>query len=383
MRPRSLLALSNFFAFAPYYLSIYVLAPYLATFMSASTAGLALSLGGTMTLIIFPFIPRWVAKRGPQKLGIIFGCIQGIALLLLSQHPTPLVSIFLIAVAVAVAPLIVYQLDLLLEACVDDEGSTGRVRTAFTTAGNAALVLSPVVIGLLLHNGDQYGRVFFVAALSILPFILLMYSHSLPAVTPQKIPSLPQAFLKFSRSRDLRAIAFSSTILHFLFQLTPLYVSLYLHTSLGIPWSSLGWILAMSLIPFILLEYPAGLLADTKIGDKGLLVAGYIIAGLSFASIGFVTETTPLLAIAGILVLLRVGASLIESMTEVHFFRRVSSQDADMVSIFRMTRPVGALTAPLIGSILLSAGGYSQLFTVSGCIVLIFGLVSALAIRSN
>src|SRR6185312_6562487 len=124
----------------------------------------------------------------------------------------------------------------------------------FTTAGNCALVLSPLVVGMLLDHGDMYGRVFFAAALSILPFVLLMYSGSLPRVAPQQLRSLTDAFLTFSRSRDLRAIAFSNTILQFLFQLTPLYVSLYLHTYLGISWSSLGWILAVSLVPYVLVE---------------------------------------------------------------------------------------------------------------------------------
>jgi MFS family permease len=383
MRPRFLLALSNFFAFAPYYLIGYILAPYLATFMPASTAGLAVSLGAAMTLITFPFIPRWVAKYGPQKLGIIFGCVEGIVLLLLAQNPSPLLAIFLIAVASAVAPFIVYQLDLLLEACVEDERSTGRVRTAFTTAGNCALVLSPLIVVLLLDHGNSYGRVFFVAALSILPFVLLMYSRSLPTIASQQLPSLTNAFLTFSRSRDLRAIAFSNIVLQFLFQLTPLYVSLYLHTFLGISWSSLGWVLAVSLVPYILVEYPAGWLADTKLGDKTLLATGYVIAGLAFASIGFITKSTPLIWIAALLVVLRIGGALVESMTEAHFFRRVSSQDADMVSIFRMTRPVGALTAPILGSLLLSAGTYSELFLVSGFGVLFFGLASALTIRSR
>jgi MFS family permease len=383
MRPRSLLAFSNFFAFAPYYLINYILAPYLATFMPASTAALAVSLGAAMTLIAFPFMPRWVAKYGPQKLGIIFGCLEGIVLLLLAQGPTPLLAIFLIAIACAVAPFIVYQLDLLLEACVEDEGSTGRIRTAFTTAGNCALVLSPLVVGILLDHGDQYGRVFFIAAISILPFVLLMYSRSLPHIESQELHSLTDAFLTFSRSRDLRAIAFSNIILQFLFQLTPLYVSLYLHTYLGISWSSLGWILAVSLVPYILVEYPAGWLADTKLGDKSLLATGYIIAGLSFAAIGFITKTTPLLWIAGILVFLRIGGALVESMTEAHFFRRVSAQNADMVSVYRMTRPVGALTAPILGSILLSAGSYSALFAISGFTVLFLGLASALAIRPH
>lgn len=382
MRPRLTLAFGNFFAVSHFYLIVYIITPYLATFMPADTTALAVALGAIVTLSLFPMLPRLVVRHGPQRIAIVCAGIEGILLLLLSTYPSPLLAICLVALACAMPPFIVYQLDLLLEACVEDEQTTGRVRTAFNTAGNAALILSPLAVGFLLDGTDRYGLVFLAASLSVVPFILLMFVRSLPRVHPPCLRSLRIAGVNIMSDPDRRASALSNLVLQFFFHMVPLYVPLYLHTVLGFQWSSLGWILSVSLIPFIF-EYPAGWLADRKLGDTALLAAGFVIAGLSFAALSFVHAGTSLVIIFSILVVMRIGGALIEAMTEVHFFRRVSSDDAEAVSIFRMMRPLGALTAPIVGSILLSAGHYSGLFIVSGFGILIAGMACAYGIRAS
>lgn len=382
MRPRSILAFSNFFAVAHFYLIVYIVTPYLATMIAPETAALSVALGAILTLSLFPYIPRLVVKHGPQKMAVVFAVLEGVALLCLATYPSALLATLLIALACAIPPFIVYQLDLLLEACVDDETITGRIRTGFITAGNIALIISPLLIGYLLGGNNRYDLVFIAAALSLVPFILLMFTRSLPTVHPPGLRSLRAAGVTLLGDKDRRAVAFSNLALQFFFHIIPLYVPLYLHTVLGFPWSSLGLIFAASLIPFVLLEYPAGWLADTKFGDTGLLAIGFVISGLSIACLALVTADTSLLLIFFILFALRVGGALMEAMTEAHFFRRVSADDAEMVSIFRMMRPLGALTAPIIGSILLSAAGYGGVFVVSGAVIVVGGIACAYAIRS-
>lgn len=147
------------------------------------------------------------------------------------------------------------------------------------------------------------------------------------------------------------------------------------------PWDQLGWMFAVAVLPFVFLEYPAGYLADRFLGDRKLLVTGFIIMGVSFASLALVTAETPLFIILTVLILTRVGASLTEAMVEGHFFRRVSERDASTVSIFRMMRPGGALIAPIIGSLMLLFGSYSLLFVAMGLFIAIAGTMSALRVR--
>ncbi len=382
MRIRRILSFGNFFGSAHFFLLIYVLAPYLATFMPASDTGLVISLGAVITLCVFPFVPRIVGKFGPQRLALMLAAIEAVVLLYLALDQTLLAAIVFAALACAISPLLAYQLDLLLEATVKNEKETGRIRTAFLTAGNAALLVTPLIIGTLLDGGDRYERIFYVASLSLVPFIILMFGARLPQGHIPATRNMSEAWRKVMQDTDLRAVAVCMFILQLFYHLAPLYIPLYLHTVLGIPWGELGWVFALMLVPFVLVEYPAGILADTRLGDRTLLITGFAITGLSFALIAEITASTSIFIVLMILLLTRIGASLVEAMVEGHFFRRVSEQDTDMVGIFRTMRPVGALIAPLVGSLFLAVSTYQLFFVCTGLIITIIGMMVATAVRS-
>lgn len=383
MRPRGLLAFGNFFSVAHFYLIIFILAPYLATFMPEEQTGLIISAGALATLAIFPSASKLVARYGAQRLAVYLGTAETILLVLLAVNPVPVVAMILAALAVATSPFIAYGLDLLLEATVkhSEESSTGRIRSAYLTAGNVALISAPIVTGFLLDGDNAYYRVFLVAALSLLPFILLFGFNQLPHGLPPARTDLRKTLVCIRRTPDLYSIIGANAILQFFYHLAPLYIPLYLHNVLGIPWGTLGWMFAAMLVPFVLIEYPAGVVADRKLGDRILLGIGFVITGVSFAFIAFLTTTTSLTTILVILIGTRIGAALIESMVEGHFFRRVSEQDTETVGVFRMARPFSALFAPLIGSVVLAIGGYYSLFVFSGGVILIAGMVATFGIK--
>lgn len=381
MHPRTVLWLGNFFSAAHFFLIIFVVGPYLTTFLGPETAGLVISAGALITLLVFPLMPRLVAKRGAKRLAIAFAFFQAIVLTVLAGNPTAAIAIACVALACATSPLIAYQLDLLLEATIKNESETGRVRTAFITAGNIALFLAPLIVGLVLDGTDRYDLAFFAAAISLTPFIMLFLVERLPEGEPPKHSRLRATAVCMTRDPDMRAVAAGNGVLQIFFHLAPIYIPIYLHTALGMPWDQLGWMFAVAVLPFVFLEYPAGWLADRYLGDRKLLVTGFVIMGLSFAALSLVTASTPLYLILLVLVLTRVGASLTEAMVEGHFFRRVTERDASTVSVFRMMRPGGALIAPIIGSLLLVFGSYSLLFISMGLAIAIFGTISALAMR--
>ncbi|HYF29342.1 MAG TPA: MFS transporter [Candidatus Paceibacterota bacterium] len=381
MQPQKVLWLGNFFSAAHFFLIVLVVGPYLTTFLGAEAAGLVVSVGAIITLLLFPLMPALVAKKGAKKLAVGLGFLQAVVLTVLAGNPTAAVAIVCVALACAISPLIAYQLDLLLEATVKEEGETGRIRTAFITAGNIALLAAPLIIGLALNGTDRYDFAFFAAAISLTPFIMLFLVEKLPEGAPPRPSKLRATATCMFRDPDMRAVALGSGTLQVFFHLAPLYVPIYLHTVLGMPWDQLGWMFAIAVLPFILLEYPAGYLADRYLGDRKLLVTGFVIMGLSFASLALVTAATPVYLILLVMLLTRVGAALAEAMVEGHFFRRVTERDASTVSVFRMMRPGGALIAPIMGSLLLVFGGYSMLFVVMGLAIALVGSVSALAMR--
>ena len=382
MRTRRLLSFGNFFASAHFFLFMSVLAPFLATMMPAANTGFVISFGAVITLCVFPFVPNIVGRFGPQRVALLLATLEAFLLLSLALNPGFTAVILLAAFACAVSPVLAYQLDLMLEATVRSEQETGRIRTAFLTAGNIALLASPLLIGTLLDGGDKYERIFFVASLSLIPFILVMLLARMPHGHIPATRDMAEAWRGVWQDIDLRAVATSMFILQLFYHLVPLYIPLYLHTVLGIPWGELGWVFALMLVPFVLIEYPAGILADTKLGDRSLLIAGFAIMGIAFALIAVITAETSIFIILLILMLTRVGASLVEAMVEGHFFRRVSEEDTGTVGVFRMMRPIGALIAPLAGSIFLMVSTYQQLFLCMGLIMAIIGMMVATAVRS-
>ncbi len=381
MHPRLVLSFANFFGAAHFFLLVYVITPYLALFMPASQTGLVVSVGAVITLAAFPFMPSIVRRFGPKRIAITLAFLQAVSIFVLTLSPSILFAVLCIALACALSPLIAYQLDLLLEAATSEESTTGRTRTLFLTAGNVALILAPLLTGYLLDGTEVYARIFLAASLSLTPFIVLLLFERLPEGEPPHLGKVGATCLCLWSNPDMRAATLGNGVLQFFFHLAPLYIPLYLHTVLGFPWSDLGWVFALMLLPFVFVEYPAGYIADRWLGDKELLVTGFIITGIAFGAIGFVTAETPLLIIALILLVSRFGAALAEAMVEGHFFRRVTEKDANTISVFRMMRPVGALITPLFASVLLLTGNYLLFFMVSGALIVALGVIVTIPLK--
>lgn len=381
MRPRVVISLGNFFFALFSTIITYLMIPYLSAFMSAAAAGLVIAAGAVISCFVFPILPRLVARYGAQQLAIVFALAELLSLFVLSAAPGAVAGALFAAIAFSLQPFLAYELDLLLEATVAEEGTTGRVRTLFITAWNVASLAAPLLIGALLAPNESYAAVFLAAAAAIVPFILLFAGPKLPAGRPPQLASLGETLRRIARDRDLAAVTFGHLLLYLFFVWAPFYTPIYLHEALGIPWSELGWMFAVMLVPYVLIEYPAGVLADKLIGDKEMMFAGFLIAGSSLAAIGLFTSSTPIIIILAVLVASRVGAALIESMTEGHFFRRVSEKDLSSVSVFRGIWPLSDIIAPVVGSIILLVGSYQSLFFITGGFIAIAGMGTTLLIK--
>jgi MFS family permease len=134
------------------------------------------------------------------------------------------------------------------------------------------------------------------------------------------------------------------------------------------------------LLPFIFIQIPTGRLADRRLGEKEMLSIGFIIMALSTIIMYFINSSS-LIIWALILFGTRVGASVVEIMCDVYFFKKVDNCNANLISFYRMARPFAYITAPLIASIVLSFSGFgiNYLFLVLG-VMMFSGLVFSLSI---
>lgn len=383
MRPRTILFVGNFFFSLFAVVTVYVLFPFLASYVGAVQAGFIIAFGGLVSVILFPFLPGLVARYGAQRIVRALAVVEALALLALAIAPNALTGSILGILTMAMQPIMSYQLDILLESVTDDPTMVGRIRTIFLTAWNLGVLSGPLLIGILLDSTNEYNRAFLAGAIALVPFVALLTKFPASKRSMPAPSHIQDTLVCISRDPDLGSITFAHFLLYLFYIWAPLYVPLYLHTVLGLPWSTLGWMFSIMLVPYVLVEYPAGWLADTFLGDKKLLFAGFIITGTAFASLGFITAATSIWLILGILISSRVGAALVEAMTESHFFRRVSQKDVNSISVFRGIWPLANAIGPVVGGMLLSFGSYPLLFIATGLFLLIVGAITTARIQDG
>ncbi len=382
MRARTILFLGNFFTALTMNLVSYTFVSYLLGFIPQAAVGFAIALGGLIATVLFLFLPRFVRRYGAQRLALAATFVSMLLVFAAAAAPQTIASMIFIVLVASFQPFVYYGLDLLLEATVDREGTTGRVRTMFLNGGNLGILLAPLLIGTLLARTDSYTLVFFAAGAALMPFLVLFGLRDLPKGGAPTKEELRASVSCIRCDRDLLAATVGHLILYLFYIWAPFYIPVYLHGVLGIPWSELGWMFSVMLVPYLLIEYPAGWLADKFLGDKELMFAGFLVMGTALGSVGFLSADSPAWAVVGVLLATRAGAALVESMTEGHFFRRVSEKDVTSVSIFRGVWPIANVIAPIVPAVIVGVtGSYPIFFFVVGTFILLSGVVITFAIR--
>ena len=124
-----------------------------------------------------------------------------------------------------------------------------------------------------------------------------------------------------------------------------IYTPMYLHKHLGFAWKELGIMFSIMLVPFLLLEAPLGRIADKVLGEKEFLVTGFAIIAIATAVISFMTVSVFFL-FALILFTTRVGAAMVEIMTETYFFKKIRAEDAQIIGLMRRQASRGGDCSP-------------------------------------
>lgn len=158
------------------------------------------------------------------------------------------------------------------------------------------------------------------------------------------------------------------------------YTPLYLHEVVGFTWAELGIVFAIMLLPFVIFEWPMGLIADKLYGEKEIMSIGFFLAGLSLLVMPFLPGA--LILWATVLFVSRVGASFVEISTESHFFKHVDSRDSGLISIFRLARPTGIIVGASLGVLSLELFSFEKIFFLLAFIVFL-GLKESLYIKDT
>lgn len=346
----------------------YVNSTFLSGKLGEGAIGFLYAGASLVTLVAFFFIGALLKKRGDYDLTLTLLALDFLATvgLIMLKEPWAVAAAF--AVNFVTISLISFDFDLILESFSKDS-RTGTLRGNYLTVINLAWIISPFLAGFILKNGD-YWRIYLVSLVFLLGGFVIFRKFFKNFADPE-YRTLPfRATLRaILRKRNVSLIFGAAFILQFFYALMVIYTPLYLHNHIGFGWQDIGIMFSIMLLPFLLFEAPLGRIADRWLGEKEFLAAGFVVAAAATALIAFVR--VPSFALwASLLFLTRVGAAMIEIMSETYFFKKIGAGDADIVAFYRAVRPGAYVAAPAFASLLLFFLPLQYLFLALAGIVL-------------
>lgn len=365
------LVIINFLLAMAWSTSSYVNSSFLSRFFNPETVSIIFSLSAAVAIFALIVIPPLIHMVGIRILAISIIPILMLAIILFGFSQNWFHAGLFFIIQVVGLYLFSYISDLYIEKVTVNESKTGNTRSIFLTSGNAAIFVSPLLIGLFVIN-DFYLPLYIFAAVILIPIFFFAIT-ALKYITPKNPPrglfieSIKE--LLCCRQSILYVIG-ASLLLNMFYAWVIIYAPLALIQIGGYSWQTIGFITAVALLPYIFLEIPLGWLADNYIGETEIMAVGFAILALSLIGIAFIPLSNLLLWSIPFF-FARVGGAMVEIGSETYFFKQVNETNTTLVSIFRVMRPAGLLLAPLVALMFLPVTNLQIVFAVFASIMLI------------
>ncbi len=361
-------------------LPYYVESSFLSGLTNEQITGFIFAICSILTLVVFAFAPKLFRKFGNYKLTMYLCAITFISLLgiVFSKNIYAILSGFILSY------IAITTIGLCMDVFVEHNSTnidTGRIRSFYLTAVNLAWLLSPWLSGLLVGVAS-YSKVFFAAALVMIP-TMFMISYNLKNFKDPEYSEI--RFLGTIRevwnNKNIKCIFATNFLLQFFFAWMMIYTPLYLNKYVGFNWITIGTIFTIMLLPFVFIQVPAGELADKKYGEKEMLSIGFIIMTISTALIPLISNKSFLIW-AILLFLTRIGAAIVQLMSDTYFFKSIGEKNINVITMYRFMSPLAYAIAPLLAILFLLYFNIGYIFFLLGFLML-FGLRYSLAIRDT
>ncbi len=352
-------------------LPLYINSSFLNKFVSTEKAvGLVFAVAALVSIITILSLPRILKRFGNYHTTLAVVALEIFALIILGTTVDPFFVILAFVFHQILSTIIYLNLSTFLEAFSNNEG-TGGIRGIFLTITNAAFVIAPFLAGMMLTNGD-FNKIYLAASVFMLAVYIVIYAYFRNYKDPiYETPALIETFRLVKKSHNLHAIIFVQFLLNFFFAWMIIYTPIYLNTQMGIPMSDiLSIIIPIALMPFVIFQIILGKIADNKLGEKEILVAGFVLIAISTAMLSFITTSNVALW-AFALFVTRVGASAVEVMSETYFYKQIGALDVHLITFMYTVRSSAYIVGPLLGSFALLFVDYRFLFALLGIIMLI------------
>lgn len=371
---RKIIYLAGFLLALPLALTSYINSSTLEIYVSREYLGIIYVVASIITIISMFKMPKILTLFGNRFVTLFLSVLFFFSLILLAFGEKGFIIIPAFILYFISTTLIFASLDIFIED-FSKNSPIGGIRGAYLTIINFAWVISQLISGSIIAKSSFQGIYLLSALFTILVCIIFYLSlHDFKDPKYEKMPVF-KTIKFFLRNKNILKIYFINLILKFFYAWMVIYTPIYMHEYIGFSWSEIGIIFSIMLLPFIIVELPLGRLSD-RIGEKKMLITGFIIISISTFIIPFLSVKTVLVwALA--LFITRIGAATIEIMSESYFFKSVTEEEADILSFFRNTYPLSYIIAPLLAiPVLLITPSLSYLFFVLGAIMLLGLLIS-------
>ncbi len=373
---------SVFFLSVHYGVILYVHSSFLSDFFEPNVVSFLLLLGAIGSIIFFLFAPKLIRSLGKRAF-FYFSLILVLASSSFMALATTALTVAISSIIYScLIPMTYYCLDIFLEE-ISTDNKTGEIRGIYLTFISLGVAMGPFILALLATMWQGFQPAYTVAALLLIPPIFLAIFSFKSNADKTHAPyhhSLKLPFGTWWSDRNIRRATLARLILESFYGLMIIYTPIYLNRVLGFEWSELGIIFTVMLLPFILFDWMGGELADRFWGEKELMSTGFLVTGFSLLFMPFIGKI--FWAWMLVLFISRVGASLVETMTETYFFKHVQADDTGLLSIFRLARPAGNIWGITVGVLTLNLFSYEIMFFALAVLVF-FGLRESLSLEDT
>ncbi len=364
----------GFFSALHLSLPTYFNSSFLATFADERTVSFIYLMVSLLTIVGFLSMNTILKKFGNLRTSLLLILIQISVFYGIIVSDSFNVIAPLLIIGMSIISLIGFTLDIFLQKNTD-MGHTGSIRGLYMTLVNTAWILGPLIGGMLIV-GNNYRGVYIGAFALLFPLLYLVYKNFNKFKDSHYVEfSARETFIRVLKDRDISKLFIVNIVLQTFYAWMTIYTPIYLHNVIGFNWSEISVIFTIMLLPFVLIELPLGKLADKNWGEKEILIFGFIIMGISTASLSLFTEKS-LIIWTILLFITRIGAAAAEIMIETYFFKKIDGKDPEMLSMFRITRPLSFFIAPVITTVGLVYTTNTYLFALLGitCLLTLFPL---------
>jgi len=230
---------------------------------------------------------------------------------------------------------------------------TGAIRGLSSTIYHLGVMIAPFLTAKLL-NHYAYSGVFLLSSLMVVPIIFFTHKYLRHVQEPDyKHKSLIKAIKQIRTNPDLHGVFISYFSICSFYSVMNIYFVLYLLNEIKIPMSTyLGIVTPIFLLPFILLPFKLGKLSDQIFGEKKLMIFGMLIVAFIVLSIYFFNINTSSIFIWSIILFIsRIGASINETENHTYFYKKINSENSDLIYIFENMKYISLIFVSALGLI--------------------------------